>query len=69
MPENSRGISHEKLYTVNELAAEWGLSPDTIRRRFANERGVIVISNSKPGKRPYRTLRIPPSVADRVRNA
>jgi hypothetical protein len=58
----------EKHYTVKELAIEWRLSTDVIRRRFANEPGVIVISNSKPGKRPYSTLRIPQSVVDRVRN-
>jgi len=57
-----------KIYTVRELAEEWGVSCDTIRRRFASEPGVIVICNSKPGKRPYRTLRIPQSVSDRVKN-
>jgi hypothetical protein len=57
----------EKHYTVKELAIEWRLSADVIRRRFLNEPGVIVISNSKPGKRPYRTLRIPQSVVDRVK--
>lgn len=56
------------VYTVKELSILWGLSADIIRRRFATEPGVIVISNSKPGKRPYRTLRIPQTVLDRVKN-
>jgi hypothetical protein len=58
----------EPYYTVAEIAEQWRVSPDTVRRLFENEPGVIVISNSKPGKRPYRTLRIPQSVVDRVRN-
>jgi hypothetical protein len=57
-----------KCYTVKDLALEWRLSTDAIRRRFADEPDVIVIANSKPEKRPYRTLRIPQSVIDRVRN-
>jgi len=61
------GVPRERFYSVKELAEKWGVSRDTIRRRFANEPGVIVISNSV-GDRPYRTLRIPPDVADRVRN-
>jgi hypothetical protein len=60
--------SPTKYYTVTELAIEWGLSTDVIRRRFVDEPGVIVISSSRPGRRPYRTLRIPQSVAERVRN-
>lgn len=59
--------SLEKYYSAKELALQWGVSTDVIRRRFADEPGVIVISNSKPGKRPYRTLRIPQSVIDRIR--
>jgi hypothetical protein len=58
----------KKYFTVKELAIEWGLSPDVIRRRCANEPGVIVISNPKAGKRLYRTLRIPQSVVDRLKN-
>jgi hypothetical protein len=56
----------EEYLTVKQLANEWKLSADVVRRRFIDEPGVIVISNSKPGKRPRRTLRIPRSVADRV---
>lgn len=58
----------EQVFTVQELAKRWRVSSDFIHRRFVNEPGVIVLNNSKAGKRPYRTLRIPESVADRVRN-
>jgi hypothetical protein len=68
MPENSIEDLRETPYTVKELAEKWGVSPDTIRRRFSDEPDVIVISTPSPGKRPYRTMRIPPGVADRVRN-
>lgn len=57
-------------YTVNQLAEEWGLSPEKIRELFRNEPGVIKLRDpnaSKKRKRPYVTLRIPPEVAQRVR--
>jgi hypothetical protein len=40
--------------------------PDTIRRLFLTEPGVIVISAPRKGRRVYRTLRIPISVYQRV---
>jgi hypothetical protein len=59
--------SSEEHLTVKQLANEWRLSSDAVRRLFIDEPGVIVISKSKPGKRPRRTLRIPRSVADRFK--
>ena len=58
----------EKHVSVNELAFRWNLSPDTVRRMFENEPGVLVIGNGirKYGRRRYVTLRIPESVAARV---
>ena len=53
-------------YTVHELADEWNLSTDYIRRMFGNEAGVLVFSKRQPGKRVYRVIRIPPAVAERV---
>jgi hypothetical protein len=54
-------------YSVQELAQLWGLGADKIRELFENESGVIKIqSPAKKGKRAYKTLRIPESVADRV---
>jgi transcriptional regulator GlxA family with amidase domain len=58
----------ERHYTVTEIAELWRVSTDTVRRLFEDEPGVIVIFKFKPGTRPYRTLRIPQSVVDRVRN-
>lgn len=56
----------EQFLTVAEIAARLKLKPDTIRRLFSTEPGVVVISQPKKGKRVYRTLRIPVSVFDRV---
>lgn len=57
-------------YSVNQLAEEWGLSPEKIRELFRNEPGVIKLRDpnaSKKRKRSYVTLRIPPDVAQRVK--
>jgi transcriptional regulator GlxA family with amidase domain len=55
----------ERHYSVAELAQQWNLSRDTIRRMFENEPGVVVFQRPKRNKRIYRTLRIPESVAKR----
>ena len=56
----------EKHYRVKELAGLWGLSPKTVCRIFADEAGVIRVSNDGTSKRKYATLSIPESVASRV---
>jgi len=56
----------EQHYSVKEVAAHLSISSDTVRRIFLSEPGVIVISNRKPRKRVYRSLRIPESVERRV---
>ncbi len=53
-------------YTVDELAKEWNLSTDFIRRAFVREPGVLMFSKPRPGTRTYRVLRIPAAVAQRV---
>ena len=55
----------ERHYPVAELAEQWSLSRDTIRRMFENEPGVVVFKHPKRNKRIYRTLRIPETVAKR----
>jgi len=55
-----------KHYRVKELAALWGMSPDTINRLFAKEPGVLQVNNFGSGKRKYALLSIPESVALRV---
>jgi len=52
--------------TVSEVAERLKIKPDTVRRLFINEPGVIVIWFPRKGKRAYRTLRIPVSVYQRV---
>lgn len=58
----------ERHYSVSELAAHWNLSPDTVRKLFEREAGVLVIgtASGRYSRRKYTTLRIPESVALRV---
>lgn len=56
----------EQCLTVAEVAERLKVKPDTVRRLFMNEPGVIVIGFPRKGKRMYRTLRIPASVYQRV---
>jgi hypothetical protein len=60
----------ERHYRVDELATLWRLSPETIRRLFREEPGVIKIGKGLGRyrrRRPYLTLSIPESVASRVK--
>lgn len=56
----------ERHYSVDELASIWGVSDDFVRRLFLHEPGVVVFFKYRPGRRTYRTVRIPESVARRV---
>lgn len=57
----------ERCFSPEQLAELWALSPDTVRRIFEDEPGVLAIERPRVyGKRRYRTLRIPESVASRV---
>lgn len=56
----------ERHFSVEELAELWRVSPDFTRRLFLTEPGVVVFHRARPGRRVYRTLRIPESVAERV---
>lgn len=56
----------ERHYSVDELATMWGMSDDFVRRLFLHEPDVVVFFKYRPGKRTYRVLRIPESVAERV---
>jgi AraC-like DNA-binding protein len=58
--------AEERHYSPAEIAEIWNLSEDAVRRLFEKEQGVLVLENHKPGKRRYRTFRIPESVAQRV---
>ena len=56
----------ERHYSVDELSDLWGMSDDFVRRLFLHEPGVVVFFKYRTGKRTYRILRIPESVAERV---
>jgi len=56
----------ERHYSVDELAEIWGMSDDFVRRLFREEPGVVVFFKYRPGRRTYRVLRVPQSVAERV---
>ncbi len=66
------GIPHtpsiERHYSPAEIGELWCLSPDSVRKIFENEPGVLVLRNMAPrrGKRSYTTMRIPASVIERV---
>jgi hypothetical protein len=58
----------ERHYTPAEIADLWGFDQTTIRRLFVDEPGVLKEGKRtrRDGKRPYVSLRIPASVAQRV---
>jgi hypothetical protein len=58
----------DKHYSPAELGLLWGLGADAVRKLFEDELGVVILGRRAPdtGKRPYRTIRIPASVAERV---
>jgi hypothetical protein len=56
----------EVHFTVQELAQLWRVSPDTIRRKFRNEAGILHLGSAKRNRRIYDPIRIPQSVAERV---
>lgn len=60
-------LRDERLWTIAELAGWLRVSRDTGIRLFENEPGVIILGNamSKPGRRRYRKVLVPDSVAQR----
>jgi hypothetical protein len=56
----------ERHYTVPELAEMWNLSRDYVRQVVSGEPGVTEWVRQQPGRRRYRVLRVPRSVAERV---
>lgn len=57
----------ERHYSPSQLAEQWNLSEDTVRRIFEGESDVLVFENpQKVSERRRRTMRIPESVAERV---
>jgi hypothetical protein len=57
----------EKHYSPAQLAEQWSLSEDTVRRIFEREPDVLIYENPESdSSRRRRTMRIPESVAERV---
>lgn len=56
----------ERHYTVAELASLWNLSSEFVRQIVQHEPGVTEWVRQQPGRRRYRVLRVPQSVAQRV---
>ena len=71
-PEDGLGatIDQDQHYTPGELGKLWHHSPNTIRRVFADEPGVLRIPSPRllrnPRRRQHVQLRIPARVAQRV---
>ena len=65
-PEERTQAAFERHYSVEELAKMWHVSDEFVRRLFLREPGVVVFWRQRPGRRVYRTIRIPESVAARV---
>lgn len=58
----------EKHYTLQAIAEIWGVDPETVRRTFIDEEGVLILGDPdrRDGKRSYLTIRVPESVLTRV---
>ena len=58
----------ERHFTVPELAEMWNLSREFVRQVVQGEPGVTEWVRQQPGRRRYRVLRVPQSVAERLYN-
>jgi len=56
----------ETPYTVAQVARKMNVSPQMVTRIFECEPGVLILVRKQPGKRPYRSIRIPRHVYERV---
>lgn len=56
----------DSILTLADIASKLKVNTDTVRRLFSTEPGVIVLSSPAPGRRAYRTLRVPVPVLLRV---
>lgn len=54
------------VYSVAEVARLLGLSRQKVTSLFEDEPGVLVFESKQPGKRIYRSIRIPRHVYERV---
>ena len=66
--ETNTTLDPNYCYTVKELAFIWNMSGESVRRLFAHEAGVLIFKIQTTGRRMYRNIRIPGSVALRVQH-
>jgi predicted transcriptional regulator len=62
-------LADERHYTVQQIAELWGISPQSVRRLFDDEPGVLKLSLPrlvKHTRAPKVSLRVPASVLERV---
>lgn len=67
-PAEKREAFEERHFTVTELATMWRLSKEFVRQVVQHEPGVTEWVRQQPGRRRYRVLRVPQSVAERLYN-
>jgi hypothetical protein len=67
-PSDRREPFEERHFTVPELANMWRLSREFVRQVVQHEPGVTEWVRQQPGRRRYRVLRVPQSVAERLYN-
>ncbi len=56
----------ERHFTIHELSKMWHFSKEFVRQIVKDEPGVTEWVRQQPGKRRYRVLRVPQSVAERL---
>lgn len=62
-----QGIEVEQHFTPAQLAEIWHVAPNSIRRIFENEDGVLIFGTDESRhRRRHKSMRIPQSVAARV---
>ena len=62
----SNSAFEERHFTIRELSKMWRLSEEFVRQIVKDEPGVTEWVRQQPGRRRYRVLRIPQSVAERL---
>jgi hypothetical protein len=56
----------DRHFTIRELSKMWHFSEEFVRQLVKDEPGVTEWVRQRPGRRRYRVLRIPQSVAERL---
>ena len=63
-------LSTEPHFTAQQLAKTWAVSAMTIYRIFETEKGVLIFGSPETvNKRKRMSMRIPKSIAERVRQS